>query len=51
MASLVAPTATIIFAAAALGLFAGPIAAMMVSAADGLLDPAAYIAAVMGGGA
>jgi len=48
---LLMPTTVIILAAVALGFFAGPLAGIMAHAADGLLNPAAYIRAVLGGGA
>ena len=50
-AALVIPTAVIILGATALGIFAGPVAEIASAAAEELLRPAAYIAAVLGAGA
>ncbi len=46
--ALLAPTVIIIFAAVVLGLFAEPIVQLTNAAAASLLDPSAYIEAVMG---
>jgi len=51
MVALVVPTASVILTAVALGIFAEPAARILTAAAHDLLRPAAYIAAVLGGGA
>jgi multicomponent Na+:H+ antiporter subunit D len=51
LASRLAPTAAIIVGAAVLGLYAGPLAGFTSAVAEALLDPAAYVATVLGGGA
>ncbi len=50
-ASLMGPTAVIIVMAAMLGMFAEPAARIASAAAEELLRPAAYVAAVLGDGA
>jgi len=50
MLSLMVPTTVIILGAAALGMFAGFAAEITTAVAAALLDPANYIASVMGGG-
>lgn len=47
--ALLAPTVVIVGASVALGMFAEPIVQLTQTAANGLIDPAAYIEAVMGG--
>jgi len=51
MVAMLAPTTGIILAAVLLGVAAGPMVNLIGGAVDGLLNPAAYIEAVLGGDA